>query len=114
MTLSIQRYRLTLDKRSTPRYNQRMDWEHCPDTFGYVRFERCALQDNANRYYILAWQPTLFGTGAVVRQFGRKGQSQRMLFNEFSSLDTAWPFIRAVIRARLRHHYQLTSSVNPD
>ena len=100
-----------------------MDWEHCPDAFGSMRFERCAPHDNANRYYILAWQPTLFGTGAVVRpfgydafvrQFGRKGQSQRMLFNEFASLDTAWPFIRAMIRARLRHHYQLIPPAHLD
>ena len=99
-----------MDKRSTPRYNPRMDWEHCPDTFGYVRFERCAPQENVNRYYILAWQPTLFGTGAVVRQFGRKGQSQRMLFNEFPTLDAACPFMRAAIRARLRHNYHLVAA----
>ena len=84
-----------------------MDWQHCPTELGTLRFERCDPEQNAYRYFILSWQVTLFGTTAVVHEFGRQGQSQRRLFTEFPSLPAAWPFIRAVIRVRLRHHYRL-------
>jgi predicted DNA-binding WGR domain protein len=88
-------------------YTQSMDWQHCPPELGTLRFERHDPAQNAHRYYVLSWRTTLFGTMAVVREFGRQGRSQRRLVTEFPSLPAAWPFIRAVIRARLRHHYRL-------
>ena len=47
------------------------------------------------------------GEGAVVRSYGRKGGSNRILSTPFDSLETAWPFIRRTIKARLRHGYQV-------
>lgn len=78
-----------------------MDWQPCPTNLGTLRFERRDPEQNAYRYYILTWRVTLFGTTAVVREFGRQGRSQLRLFTEFPSLPAAWPFIRAVLRARL-------------
>jgi hypothetical protein len=39
----------------------------------YVRFQSTDPQQNRLRFYDLRWQPTLFGDGALVRVWGRKG-----------------------------------------
>lgn len=73
-----------------------MDWSQPPPDFSYVAFERVNGAANQHRYYCLAWWPTLFETGAVVRMFGHKGGAQRVLAPlPFASLGQAWPTIRA-------------------
>jgi predicted DNA-binding WGR domain protein len=59
-----------------------------------------------HRYYVAAWQPTLFGWG-VMSVWGRKGETQNLRVEPFPSLAEAWPAIRGHIRARLRHGYQI-------
>jgi predicted DNA-binding WGR domain protein len=86
-----------------------MNWETPPPDFAYVRFERIAPEQNAYRAYLLAWQPTLFGTGAVVRAYGRKGQPRRVQFTPFPTLEAAWPLVRALIKTRLRHGYRIVA-----
>ena len=84
-----------------------MDWNEPPAGFRSALFERIEPQKNMRRVYLVGWHPTLFDEGAVVRLFGRKGQSQHVIFKAYPSLEEAWPFIRSLIRARLRHHYRL-------
>jgi hypothetical protein len=45
-----------------------------------------------------------------VRTFGRKGRWKRVLTTPFPSLHAAWPFIRATVKNRLRHHYRIVES----
>jgi len=77
-----------------------------PD-FSQVEFERIDLAANARRYYLVAWQPNLYGEGTVIRMFGRMGRFKRMIAAPFPSLEAAWPMIRAIIKTRLRHGYRL-------
>lgn len=74
--------------------------------FHGILLERVDPSANALRFYYLAWQPSLFDQGAVVRIYGRKSGRRRMLAPmPFASLDEAWPYVRALIRTRLRHGY---------
>ncbi|MFQ5856024.1 MAG: WGR domain-containing protein [Anaerolineae bacterium] len=86
-----------------------MDWESPPSDFRFVLFERVEPEDNAHRFYLVGWLPTLLEEGAVVRLYGRKGGAQRTLTTPFSSLTEAWPFIRSVIKTRLRHGYRVVA-----
>jgi predicted DNA-binding WGR domain protein len=83
-------------------------WETPPVDFRFILFERVNPAKNEHRYYYLGWQPTLVDQGAVVRLFGRKGDTQRMISPQpFTSLEEAWPLIRTIIRTRLNHGYRV-------
>lgn len=86
------------------------EWHEPPANFGLVLFDRTDLAVNARRFYQVSWEPTLLDDGAVVRIYGRKGRWKRVAVTPFPSLETAWPFIRAVIRTRLRHGYRIVAS----
>lgn len=86
-----------------------MDWNAPFPGFRFVLFDRTDPVQNVQRFYLVAWLPTLFEEGAVVRMFGRKSVSQRLYSTPFPSLTEAWPFIRSTIKARLRHGYQITA-----
>jgi predicted DNA-binding WGR domain protein len=90
-----------------------MNWTTPPKDFQFVFFERVERAENIARYYFVAWLPTLFDDGAVVRIYGRKGDAQKRIMapQPFDSLDEAWPLIRSIIRARLRHNYQIVEPV---
>jgi len=60
-------------------------------------------------FYLIGWMPTLPDERAVVRMFGRKGETQRVITASFESLEAARPLIRSVIKARLRHGYQVVA-----
>ncbi len=86
------------------------DWETPPEDFDYLLFERVNRAENVARYYLLAWQPTLFDKGAVIRVYGRKSGFQRALVPQsFDSLDEAWPLLRAVIKTPLIHGYRVVA-----
>ena len=83
-------------------------WEIPPADFRFLLFDRVNPAKNEHRYYYLGWQPTLVDKGAVVRLFGRKNGAQRMISPQpFESLQAAWPFLRAIIKTRLRHNYRI-------
>lgn len=84
-----------------------MNWEVPPAGFRFVLFDRTEPGQNVYRYYLVAWWPTLFEEGAVVRAYGRKGISQTVRLTPFASLAEAWPFLRATTKARLRHGYRV-------
>lgn len=84
------------------------DWKTPPSDFSYILFERVEPEENANRFYYLGWMPTLLHAQAVVRMYGRKGETQRLVTPQpFDSLEAAWPLMRSIIRARLRHGYRV-------
>lgn len=87
-----------------------MNWETVPEEFHFAHFERVEPEKNARRFYVIGWQPTLFNQGAVVRMFGRKGESQRLVYTAFSTFDDAWPLIRKLAKTRLRHRYRLVTA----
>ena len=83
-------------------------WETPRADFTYLLFERVEPAENANRFYYLGWMPTLLHSNAVVRFFGRKGETQRMIQPQpFDTLAEAWPLVRSIIKARLRHGYRI-------
>ncbi len=78
-----------------------------PSDFRYVLFERVNPERNEARFYYLAWQRTLFNDGAVVRLWGRKGQTQHSLQTPVATLEEAWPLLVRLIRLRLRRGYRV-------
>jgi predicted DNA-binding WGR domain protein len=83
-------------------------WEKPPADFSFVLFERVEPEENANRFYFLGWMPTLLHPQAVVRMYGRKGETQHTITPQpFDSLEAAWPLLRSIIKARLRHGYHV-------
>ena len=88
--------------------NQPDPWAAPPDDFRYLLFERVDPEENAFRYYYLAWQDTLLGWG-IVRVWGRKGETQNLRVEPFGSLAEAWPTIRGTIKDRLRHGYRIVA-----
>ncbi|MCB0169343.1 MAG: WGR domain-containing protein [Anaerolineae bacterium] len=83
-------------------------WEHLPKKFISILFERVCPEKNENKFYWLAWQPTLIDDWAVVRMHGRKDGFQRVLSpTPFRSLAEAWPVIKRTIRARVQRGYTI-------
>lgn len=82
-------------------------WTNPPDGFTHVLFDKTDAATNAHRYYLVGWFPTLFADGAVVLCWSRKGMSQRVWVLSYPSLQVARPAVRAVVRARIRHGYQV-------
>ncbi len=69
--------------------------------------ERIRPERNERRFYAIYWMETLLGP-AVVRVHGRKGAWARVLPPVFfPDLEAAEPYIRHLIRRRLRHGYRL-------
>ena len=99
-------------KKTSQKLSKSINWETPPTEFSYILFERVNPVENVERYYYLAWLPTLLHNHAVVRMYGRKGQTQRMVTPQpFDSLDEAWPLIRTIIKTRLRHGYRVVQPV---
>jgi predicted DNA-binding WGR domain protein len=85
-----------------------MDIDRLQPGFTYLLLERVNPAKQENRFYYLAWQPSLFADGAVVRSYGRKdGQRRTLRPLPYASLTEAWPLMRALIRRRLRHGYTI-------
>lgn len=77
--------------------------------FTHLHLERINPTQNERRFYTVAWLPTLYDAGAVVRIHRRKGSFQRVLAPlRFDSPAEAWPTVRALIRERLQHGYLVT------
>ena len=74
----------------------------------YVRFESRDPGQDRDRYYDLLWQPTLFGEGALVRVWGRRGRSATTRVSAYADRAYAQRVVRQLIRTRLRHGYRVT------
>ena len=74
----------------------------------YVRFESIDPSRDRRRFYDLAWQPTLFGEGALVRSWGRQGQAGTTRATFYPDRSHADAEVRQVVRRRLAHGYRVT------
>jgi predicted DNA-binding WGR domain protein len=84
------------------------DLDALREGFTHAYLVRVDPQRNARRFYYLAWQPTIFDGWAVVRIHGRLGSWEHALpLLPFADLAAAWPTIRAILRRRIRHGYEL-------
>ncbi len=83
-----------------------MDVDTVRPGFTYLLFKRVNHAKNEFRFYSLAWQPSWFDEGAVVRMFGREDDQWRTLNPLlYAALSDAWPLLRSLIR--LRHGYRI-------
>lgn len=60
---------------------------------------------NRARFYLLTWQPGLWGGGALVRTWGRQGAPSRSLAAVYHDRAAAQPAIVALLRRRVRNGY---------
>lgn len=79
-----------------------------PDSFSHVILFKDDWPKNQHRFYCLSWQETLFGEGALLRAWGRRGTAMRREKAKlYASPEEAWPQVRRLIRRRLQHGYRL-------
>lgn len=73
---------------------------------GIQRFVKVDPAKDVRRWYVVAWGPTLFGTWAVIRAWGRLGSewSQRRV-QEFATQDEACAEAVAQAERRERRGY---------
>ena len=62
---------------------------------------------NRYRFYTLAWQPSLFGGGAIVRHWGRIGTKGQWRAIFFGSREDAQKTVEEILRRRMGHGYQV-------
>ena len=75
---------------------------------GYVRFESIVPEKNRYRFYVVYWQPTLWGTWAVVRTWGRIGQGPRgRRVQECAGYEEALALAAEQVERRLRRGYRV-------
>ena len=71
------------------------------------RFIKVNWEHNQRRWYVIAWGPTLFGSWAVVRTWGRLGTDwTRRQVDEFDTPQEAAAEARAQIERRERRGYR--------
>jgi predicted DNA-binding WGR domain protein len=73
----------------------------------FARFERIDQTQNRARFYLFAWQPTLFDGPALVWTWGRLGSSGVSRSVTFPDRASAQPTVERLLRRRLQHRYQL-------
>lgn len=75
----------------------------------YVRFASIDPARNRAHVYTLAWQPLLWGGGAVVCTWGRLGRPGRTRKWCYPDRASAQATVERIIRRRLQHGYQVVS-----
>jgi len=68
-----------------------------------------SIDPSRNRYrvYRLSWQPCLWGGGALVRSWGRRGTQGRSQPSFFPDEEQAQAERERILRVRARHGYQV-------
>lgn len=74
-----------------------------------------SIDPSRNRYrsYRLVWQPALWGGGALVRSWGRRGTQGRSQVTFYPSEDAAQTERERILRVRARHGYQPVAGGRP-
>jgi len=73
----------------------------------YARFTSIDPDENRRRFYLLSWQPSLFGGGLLVRSWGRVGTSGQSRAAAFADRARAQAAIERLVRRRIRRRYEL-------
>jgi predicted DNA-binding WGR domain protein len=71
----------------------------------YLRLISVDPARNRFHYYSLAWQPGLWGDGALVRCWGRIGTKGRSVAVLFQHRNSAQQLIEAIVKRRLQRGY---------
>jgi predicted DNA-binding WGR domain protein len=77
---------------------------------GFTSYLRLAHLDSAQqrqRFYVLVWQPGLFGDGALVRSWGLVGAPGRTLMTRYPGRQAAQPVIERLVQRQLGHGYRV-------
>ena len=79
----------------------------------YLRMESIDPKANRYRFYVTAWQPTLWNTWALICRWGRIGEDPRgVQVHECASIDDALQLAAEVIDLRMKHGYVATDTSN--
>lgn len=77
----------------------------------YARFESIDLSTNRRRFYVLRWQPLLWGGGMLVRNWGRLGTYGLSRAAAYPDRQSAQRMVERLVRRRLRRRYELVAWV---
>jgi predicted DNA-binding WGR domain protein len=75
----------------------------------YARFVSRDASENRQRFYVLSWQPSLFGGGVLMRTWGRigsQGMSRTAPYPDRASAQTA---IERLVRRCFARRYELVA-----
>jgi predicted DNA-binding WGR domain protein len=79
---------------------------------GVRRFIKIDRERDRHRWYVISWGPTLFGSYAVVRSWGRVGTNWARCKSEvFEDDGAACIAAEAQVKRRLRRGYRLVEPV---
>jgi predicted DNA-binding WGR domain protein len=74
----------------------------------HARFTSIVADENPRRFYLLTWQPSLFGGGMLVRSWGRLGSHSTSRAAAFPDRESAQEAVARLICRRIRRRYELT------
>lgn len=75
----------------------------------FVRLESVDPAKNRARFFVLAWQPTLWGERVLVRVWGRCGTLGRWAVVKTSPAQSPEQIANRLLQLRLRHGYAITA-----
>ncbi len=73
----------------------------------YAQFQSIDCAENRQRFYLVSWQPLLWGGGALVWSWGRLGSRGSSRVAEFADRNSAQPAVERLIHRRLQRRYEL-------
>ncbi len=73
----------------------------------YAQFQSIDCAENRQRFYLVSWQPLLWGGGALIWSWGRLGSRGSSRVAEFPDRSSAQPIVERLIRRRLQRRYEL-------
>ena len=77
----------------------------------YLRLAHRDPVQQRQRFYVLAWQPGLFGDGALLRSWGLTGASGHTLMTRYEGRHAAQPVIERLVHRQLRHGYRVIERI---
>lgn len=75
----------------------------------YARFISTDPSENRQRFYLVTWQPALFGGGMLVRTWGRIGAQGASLSAAYPERASAQPAVERLIRRGIQRRYELVA-----
>lgn len=75
----------------------------------YARFVSRDPSENRQRFYVLSWQPSLFGGGVLMRTWGRIGSQGVSRTAPYPDRTSAQTTVERLVRRRLARHYELVA-----
>ena len=76
----------------------------------YARLVSVDPAKNRFRFYTMTWQPSLWGGGVLLRNWGRIGTKGRLLQTHYEDRDSAQGQIDQSVRRRLQRGYHVVDA----